>query len=230
MKNRVHNISVLILAMFVLLTGGSITAKAEGNAGSTQEYQIKAAFLYNFVRFVDWPNEQTADGNEPISIGIVGNDPFGNAFESLKDKTVKGRKVIINRFRSFADLEKSDSQNESQKQIEAIRRCHLLFISSSEKSKMNEIIKLLNSSPVLTIGETCGLLKAGGIIRLLMEDKKVRFEINLDAAERVNLKVSSQLLRLAKKVVKDHTVSACGLDNNKRRMQSAVDCRGLLCL
>jgi hypothetical protein len=203
-----------MLFLTVVLLISAVVASVEQTSLSTgqpQEYQVKAAFLFNFIRFVDWPNEKPNDTNEPIFIGVIGNDSFGDAFEPAKSKPVKGRRIIINRFKSFAELEKGV---ESQREIEIFKKCHLLFISASEKDKAREIIKLLEGLPVLTVGETAGLLESGGIIRLLTEDKKVCFEVNLGAAEKVNLRISSQLLRLAKRVIKDSSVS---LDESKNK-------------
>ena len=88
MRIRAYNVIVLALALFM----AAIALRAvAADSTSSQEYQVKAAFLYNFIKFVDWPEEKTADSNEPITIGIIGNDPFGNAFEPIKDKKVKER-------------------------------------------------------------------------------------------------------------------------------------------
>jgi len=208
-----------MLFLTVVLLISAVVASVEQTSLSTgqpQEYQVKAAFLFNFIRFVDWPGDKPNDTNEPIFIGVIGNDSFGDAFEPARDKPVKGRRIVINRFKSFAELEKS---GELQREIETLRKCHLLFICSSEKDKTREIIKLLESLPVLTVGETAGLLETGGIIRLLTEDKKVCFEVNLGAAEKVNLRISSQLLRLAKRVIKDSAVS---LDEPKNKSNSGT--------
>ncbi len=198
---------ILVLAIVLLVSSAVANTQTPLSTEQPQEYQVKAAFLFNFIRFVDWPNEDKADINKPIPIGIIGNDPFGDAFEPAKSRPVKGRQIIVNRFKSFTELENSSDKSELKKEVETLRKCHLLFICSSEKDKAKEIIKLVKDSPVLTVGETADLLKTGGIIRLLMEGKKVCFEINLDAAEQVKLRISSQLLRLAKKVVKDSDVS-----------------------
>ncbi len=186
---------ILVLTVVLLISAVAASVQTQFSAGQPQEYQVKAAFLFNFIRFVDWPNERKNDSNEPIFMGIIGNDPFGDAFEPSKSKPVKGRKIVLNRFKNFAELEKS---GELRGEIEIIRRCHLLFICSSEKDNTKDIIKLLDGSPVLTVGETTNLLEAGGIIRLLTEDKKVCFEINLGAAEQVNLRISSQLNQITK--------------------------------
>jgi len=212
MRHKVCKILVLVVALLISAVVASVE-QTSLSTGQPQEYQLKAAFLFNFIRFVDWPNEKSTDTNEPIFIGVIGNDSFGDAFEPAKSKPVKGRRIVVERFKSFAELEKSGDKKRQQEEIETIRRCHLLFICSSEKDKAKDIIESLKNSPVLTVGEAPGLLESGGIIRLLTEDKKVGFEINLYAAEQVKLRISSQLLRLAKRVIKESLVSMNGPKN-----------------
>jgi len=182
---------VISLALFA----APISVQAQDDSAQNREYQVKAAFLYNFVKFVDWPKEKVADGNEPIIIGVIGKDPFGKAFDPIKKKQVKGKKVVIKRFQ---DLEES---KQSDEQTALIRKCHLLFICSSEKKKLREIINLVKDDSVLTVGEVKGFLESGGIINFLMEDKKVCFEINNAAAKQTKLKIRSKLLRLAKRII-----------------------------
>jgi len=181
----------------------AIAPKARADSPSSQEYQVKAAFLYNFLQFVDWSEEKSADSNKPITIGIIGKDPFGNAFEPIKDKKVKGRSVIIKRFKSFEELKKSTGKDKPElgREIEALTKCHLLFICSSEQENLKEIINSVRDHNVLTVGETEGFLESGGIINCFVEENKIRFEINISAAERAKLEIRSQLLRLAKRIV-----------------------------
>lgn len=122
----------------------------------------------------------------------------------MKDKKVKGRNVLVKRFKNVAELKKLGKKGKGQldKQIEAMRKCHLLFVCSSEKDGVKEIIAALKGHAVLTVGDCKGFLKSGGIINFVMEEQKVRFEINASAAKRSKLKIRSELLRLAKKVVK----------------------------
>ena len=199
-KTAILVISVFVLSIAVVSIADKVAWKIEADSIANREYRVKAALLYNFVRFVDWPGEKAANIDEPIIIGIIGNDPFGGVFESVKDTYVKGRKVTIERFKSLDELKKDASQAESllRSQVNAIRKCHLLFICSSEKEHLSEIIESLKGVPVLTISELADFAESGGIIELLMEKGKVRFEINLSVAEKADLKVGSQLLRLAR--------------------------------
>jgi hypothetical protein len=201
MKIKVY----IFTALVSTLPLGFLAPQAQAVRTPTPEYRIKAAFLYNFIKFVDWPEEKMADSNEPITIGIIGTDPFGCAFEAVKDKKLKGRKVVIKRFEGLKEQGPSDKKDKSgpKRTTEALRKCHLLFISSSEKERLREIINLVMDDSVLTVGDMKGFLESGGIINFLMEDKKVRFEINVAAAKKSKLKISSKLLRLAKRVVEE---------------------------
>jgi len=210
MSNRLNRLALLCVALSLVCAPAAVHAEP----GSIQEYQIKAAFLYNFIKFVDWPKEAMPDGNEPITIGIIGKDPFGQAFEPVKDKDAKDKKVVVKRFKSIADLKKlgESGKDELNRQIEAVKKCHLLFVCSSEKEYLKDIVNTVKDRPVLTVGEMQGFLEAGGISNFLVEDNKVRFEVNLIAAEHAKLKIRSQLLRLAKRVIEEK--SALG-DNDK---------------
>jgi len=186
------------------LFAGPIAQQVWADTASSQEYRIKAAFLFNFLKFVDWPNSKTADPDEPITIGIVGKDPFAKAFEPVKDKKVNGKRVVVKRFKSVVELKKlgEKGKDELNRQNEAVKKCHLLFICQSEKEVLKEIIVALKDRPILTVADTTEFLKSGGIINFVMEKQKVRFEINDGTAKRSKLQIRSQLLRLAKKVVK----------------------------
>jgi len=159
----------------------------------TPEYQVKAAFLYNFVKFVQWPKEKPVDSNDIITIGVIGSHKFGNAFESVKGKKVKDKKIIVKFFPRF---DNTDDKN-------ALKKCHLLFVCPSEKHNLNDIIEIAGQANILTVADMNGFIDDGGVIQFIMQDKKVRFQINLSAARRAKLKIRSQLLRLAKKVVEE---------------------------
>ena len=200
MRHRRYIFAVLML----VLLGGAIAPRSRAGSEPSQEYKVKAAFLYNFVKFVDWPKEKMGDPNDPITIGVIGKDPFGKAFEPVKDKKVKGRKVVVKQFKSITELKKlgESGKGELDKQIEGVKKCHLLFVCSSEKESIKEILDTLKDQSVLTVGDTNDFLESGGVINFVMEKQKVRFEISDSAAKRSKLKIRSQLLRLAKKVEK----------------------------
>jgi hypothetical protein len=187
---RTCNLIILALALIV----SADTARAE--SGDSQEYKVKAAFLYNFIKFVDWPKEKVADSNS-ITVGIIGKSLFGKAFEPLKGKQAKDKKVIIKKFKGI------EESRQSIEQIEALRKCHVLFVCRSEEKHLNEIIKSVKGHNVLTVGDMEDFLESGGIINFLMENEKVCFEIDNAAAKRAKLDIRSKLLRLAKRTIDD---------------------------
>jgi len=170
----------LLLAAWVTVGAGTY-GFAQGREAS--EYQIKAAYLYNFAKFVEWPPEVLSRKDDPIRICIVGENPFGNYLnESTEEKTINGRKLLVRRLKAG----------------ESLRGCQVAFISSSERTHLRTILENVNRASVLTVGETEGFAALGGVINFTMEESRVRFEINVDAAERAGLKISSKLLSLAK--------------------------------
>lgn len=199
--------NILLVWLFLLTVIQPV--QAEENIADS-EYQIKAAFLYNFLKFVDWPKSKTEDPNKPVVIGIIGQDVFKDAFDSAKNRTIEGQKVIIKKYKGMAELQKTDSTKDFNRHpdIEAIRKSNLLFICPSEKDYITKILKSLEGQSILTVADTQGFLEAGGIINLIMEENKVRFEINMEAAKKAQIGIRSQLLRLAKKVLKEDTNSS----------------------
>jgi hypothetical protein len=151
------------------------------DASHPSEYQVKAAFLYNFVKFVDWP-ATPAGKEEPIGLCVLGKDPFGGALEHvIEGKTVNGRPLAIRRIGDIA----------------AARSCQVLFVSGSEVGRVSEIIQAVHAWSVLTVSEIDRFSQRGGIITFLMEGQRVRFQINSKAAASAGLKISSKLLQLA---------------------------------
>lgn len=146
------------------------------------EYQVKAAFIYNFAKFVEWPVEVLADGR-PFVIGIVGKDPFGNMIdEAISGKSVRDKKITVKRF----------------SKVEEAVHSHILFISGSEEKHLHEIVKQLSRTPVLTVSDIDRFAGQGGMVQLVMDQNRVRFAVNVAAFERARLKPSSQLLKLAR--------------------------------
>jgi len=144
---------------------------------SSREYEIKAAYLYNFTKYVDWPSY-----GDTITIGVLGNNPFGGALAPLNGKIVKGRRLAIKQLDSVRDA----------------HSCQVIFVSASERQRLPEIFEDLKSGQILTVGEMQGFAEGGGIINFVEENNKVRFEINAEAARRTGLSISSELLKLAK--------------------------------
>ncbi len=160
----------------------------QAQSAASKEYQIKAAFLFNFVQFVEWPANTFTNNEAPFSIGILGEDPFGKALdETIQGETIQKRKLIIHRAQKWEDLQ----------------NCQIIFISRSEKGKVAEILSKLNARSVLTVSEFQGFANRGGVINFYLEGNKVRFEINAAIAQRQGLKLSSQLLSVGKIVETD---------------------------
>lgn len=146
------------------------------------EYQIKAAFLFNFAKFVEWPPEAFAETNSPIVVGVLGKNVFGTDLETIiRDKTVNNRRFEFKNFSSASEA----------------AHCHILFISPSEKENLKKIVEGLNKASVLTVSETDQFIQAGGMINFFLQDSKIRFQISDDAAKKAGLKISSKLLSLA---------------------------------
>ena len=151
-------------------------------APSPTEYEVKAAFLYNFARFVEWPAAALHDPGAPFVIAILGRDPFGPILdETVAGKTVAGRPIEVHRVPRVDDA----------------RDAQIVFVSPSERANVEAILKALERPGVLTVGDTDGFAQRGGAINFVLQARKVRFEINPAAAEQAGLKMSSQLLKLA---------------------------------
>ncbi len=150
------------------------------------EYELKAAFLFNFIKFTEWPGEESARSDEPFVIGVLGKDPFGAALDKVTEgETVHNRKIVVRRFARM-----DDSAAASQ----------LLFISASEERNLAAVVKLLEGQAVLTISEIASFAERGGVIELKKDGNRIVFEINLAAARRAGLSLNAQLLKLAKAV------------------------------
>jgi hypothetical protein len=185
---------VLVCSMALSIVAGtaahtfSQAAAAPGGnapAGIASEYQVKAAFLYNFGKFVDWPADSFSSPSAAFTLCVVGADPFGE----ILDRTVQG-KVINGHPVSALRLTRHDD----------LRVCHIVYISPSERKAIEEILDQLRGVSVLTVGETEGLTERGGMVNFVVEDNRVRFEANPLAAERSRLRISSKLLALARVV------------------------------
>jgi YfiR/HmsC-like len=172
--------------MTLLAVAGALTVSAQpasAQRDEVSEYELKAAILYNLSRFVEWPPSTYADSQAPTVLCILGQDPFGAALKTLEQKQDgNSRPVSIRRLK-----------NEN-----GIRDCHILYISTSERKSVVQILSRLKGSNVLTVGEMSRFAAQGGIIQFTLADKQVRFDINLDAASRMTLKISSRLLVLAR--------------------------------
>src|SRR3989338_1964547 len=181
------SLSMAAVFMWVMPQGEDAFAASPAYAETiAKEYPLKSAFLYNFAKFVEWPPESNPETQGAFVIGIFGDDPFGRDIdELLGNKTINNKKIIVERFLSLKE----------------VRPCHILFINSSEVKKLEDILDRLEGKSVLTVSETSLFTHNGGMINFVMEDNKVRFEINKQATDKAGLRLSSQLLKLAKSVI-----------------------------
>ncbi len=180
---RVRRAGRRLATSFLLILLTAAVALAQSSAPT--EYQVKATWLLNFLQFTEWPAAAFTNANTPIRIGVLGDDPFGAVLDqTVQGETINNRKLVVLRSRRVEDL----------------KDCQLLFISKSEKPRLPEILRGLESTSVLTVSETESFARIGGIINFYLEGKKVRFEINAAAARRKGIKISSQVLDLAKPV------------------------------
>ena len=168
----------LLLPLILMATYGPSYAQ-----GKTEEYHVKAGFLFHFAQLVDWP--PAATGGPTFDLCILGDDPFRGELENTLSGKVIGSKPI-----RVLHL----------KQPQEARNCQVLFISTTEHQRLSKIFEELGNSAVMTVGESDDFIERGGMIRFTLEQEKVRFEINLKAADPVGLKFSSRLLLLAKNV------------------------------
>ncbi|MGA2247983.1 MAG: YfiR family protein [Verrucomicrobiota bacterium] len=162
----------------------SLAAGAAGFCGdvSLTEYQVKALFLMNFTKYVDWPETAFAGTKAPITIGVYGKNNFGEALQNaVAGRSVNGRGILIEQMENTNDLVK----------------CQVLFISGSEAAKQGQILDQLKAAPVLTVGESEGFTDRGGIINFVKKTGKIRLEINAQAAQEATLQISSKLLSVA---------------------------------
>ncbi len=168
-----------------VLSGG--VGKAYADSRSEREYQIKAAFLYNFTKFVEWPADRFADDNAPIILCVFGKDPFGATLEdTVTGKTVKGRHIYIRRIVNVDELD----------------ACHVLFVGLSEREQLRQIVASSHRANVLTVGDMDDFVEFGGVISLIKKANKIQFEINLVAAKQARLKLDLKLVTLASSVKK----------------------------
>jgi hypothetical protein len=172
-----------VALLSALWVGSDCLAAAGAVPPGNSEYQVKAAFLYNFLKFVDWPAEGAGSGST-ICLGVLGRDPFDDALEAVKGRVAKGRKVTVVHFRS----------------IEEVKGCELLFVSASESGRLPQILKIAQNFRMLTVADHKGFCEAGGMINLVSVNNRVGFEVNIAAAYRAKLRISSHLLKIARTV------------------------------
>ncbi len=175
---RVRTLACLCAAAGLVLfaAGGEI----HGSVGAASEYEVKAAFIFNFVKFTTWPDDPDRSG--PMRLCIAGHDPFGPLMEStIGGKTVRGRGFSIERYDLSDDL----------------TACEILFIGDGDTAERKALLDSLEGRPILTVGESAAFARGGGMVGFYEKQRRIRFSVNVDATERSDIRVSSKLLQLA---------------------------------
>lgn len=171
--------------VLLLLAAGLCTAAAAAQPLVSGEYSVKAAFLYNFAKFVEWPAGAFPGLREPVAFCILGESAIGDELaQAVGGKTIQGRPVTVERTAPLDGLE----------------RCQILFVGSTERARFAEILAAVGRRPVLTVGDDEEFRQAGGIINFVLRRNRVHFQIDRAAAERAGLRISSRLLELAEVV------------------------------
>ncbi len=179
---------LLCLALALGLPGAwsETVCSAAAGGGAPTEQEVKAAYLFHFTKYIDWPESAFTNKEAPCVVGGLGKDPFGNLLDAaLRDKTVKGRRFVI--------LRNDDPA--------ALKDCHLVFIDSDSTARLARDLSAFKDRPVVTVGQRDGFTRSGGVINLYVAEGTVRIKINIAACERSSLKVSNQLLRLDKVII-----------------------------
>ena len=170
-------INTLLLVSGIFLSASQTTIN--------REYQIKAAFPFNFTQFVEWPFNAFSEPETPLIIGILGEDPFGNYLEeTVTDEKVNGHLLVIQHY----------------KNIEEAKTCHILFINQAETDKPEQAVINLKGKYILTVSDGNNFIKQGGMIRFVTKNNTIQIQINPEAVKEANLTVSSKLLRIAEVV------------------------------
>jgi hypothetical protein len=177
------NLFMRDIKIYIILIMCICWQAAAAGADRHSEYEVKAAFIYNFAKFIDWPSDNQKDSVNTINIGVLGDDPFDGAIE----KTIGGRKI---RGKSLVVMKSDD--------IDHLQSCHILFICQSENERIDTILESLKGLNILTVSEEEYFTYRGGIVRFYKEDNKIRFEFNLAAARKAGLAISSKLLKVAR--------------------------------
>lgn len=175
---------VALLAIFPLLLAG--TGEKTKAQTTSDEYRVKAAFIFHFAQLVDWPSDRQTGTDNSLVLCTLGEDPFQGMLEAMVAGKEVGDRVI--RVRHLANLLD-------------VQACQILFLGKEQSKRIPVVVANLHNAPVLTVGETADFLDSGGMIDFLLEENKVRFDINLNAAEAAGLKIGSRLLVLAQHVL-----------------------------
>jgi YfiR/HmsC-like len=183
-----HRISIFqrrIFCMLVLTAFLSVSVPQHASAASPGEHQIKAAMIFNMMRFVDWPESALPNSDEDIDICVVSRGAMATAVESLRGKQVKGKNIAIRHISKSAGFS----------------GCHVLLLSDTDRQTTSAILEQTRSAPLMTVSDSCGFTATGGVFGFILLNGKIRFEVNLASAQKHRIRISSQLLKLAQSVM-----------------------------
>jgi hypothetical protein len=171
---------ILCIVLSVVVSAAMLQAES----AKPGEYEVKAAYLYNFGKFVRWPDNVPAEG-QTFSICVMGRDPFGKTLDAILDGgSWQGKPIAAKRILS----------------VEDVSACNLLFVSASDSEQWGEILPVVQKLPILTVSDSPLFSRRGGIIEFILTENRVRFEVNVGAAEKAGLNINSQLLKIATRV------------------------------
>jgi hypothetical protein len=171
-----------VIGRIAFLALAATLGSARAQAPVADEYPVKAAFLFNFAKFVEWPSDAFKGNDDPFAICVMGQNPFGGALEEIvRDKTVANRGFVVRGVSSAQQASK----------------CQIVFVTASERKRFHSLLEELKGHSVLTVGEAEDFTANGGVINFKLKDARVRIEIDTGAAERAKLRISSKLLSLA---------------------------------
>ncbi len=185
LHGNIHKRTCLLLIAVMSLC---LAIPKQGRA-QLEEHQIKAAILYNFAKFVTWPENSFGDDDSSLVIAILGDDPLHKRIDNLEGKKV-GDRVITIRHWSHRDLQRR-------------KNCQILYVATSEKQKLDSILATVAQAPILTVSDLPNFTQKGGVLNFDKTQKNIRFAINLDASSQAGLKISSKLFPLATTVIKN---------------------------
>jgi len=205
------------MAALLVLCAAPQLGPVRAQSKPPEEYDLKAVFLSQFITFVDgfrFQQDPNADGetaqrpDDPITVGIIGEDPFHDAISLLTERRVHQRKVVVTYFQGLSELTRQDKDETVHPDIEKIKKCDVVFLCPSERAHIQDILRSIREERILTVADVPRFLEQGGIINMMMENYKIRFEINMVTATQARLTIRSKLLRLAKRVIEEEDADA----------------------
>jgi hypothetical protein len=191
-----------VLAILAVLCAWVFTSSQEP-VPANPEYAVKAAFVCQMIKFVTWPKDKPVDANNVITISILGPNRFGKMFEPAKDQVLKDKTLVIKEFTLLTPPPPDDAIQEVvwTAYLQALRTSHVAYIVGAPKEDLSPLLTALRPASVLMVGECDGFADKGGMVNFLPQQEKIRFEVNLTTTRAAHVQISSQVLRLASRVI-----------------------------